>query len=133
VDAVTGAESSAVGIEVSTRISGRTHVGRQIDQTDLWVIGGELAEHLGGSVVTAPCTRDVGLIPEMMSGTGVIDVMLEQVSLLPGTYDVHTEITDFNRSHIYDHLTLAMRFDVMTGKPYESGGVVTLRPRWTID
>ena len=94
---------------------------------------GVTIEHLGGSIVTAPCTRDVGLIPEMMSGSGVIDVMLEQVSLLPGTYDVHTEITDFNRSHIYDHLTLAMRFDVMTGKPYESGGVVTLRPRWTID
>lgn len=89
-------------------------------------------EHLGGSTVTAPCTRDVGLIPDALSGNGAVDVVLDDVALLPGTYDVHTAITDFNRSHIYDNLHLALRFDVMTGKPYESGGVVTMRPRWTI-
>ena len=38
------------------------------------------------------------------------------MSLLPGTYDLHTKITDFNRSHIYDNLHQAMRFDVMTGR-----------------
>ena len=53
------------------------------------------------------------------------------MSLLPGTYDLHTTVTDFNRSHIYDHLHLAMRFDVMSGRPYETGGLVTLRPSWT--
>lgn len=89
-------------------------------------------EHLGGSTVTAPCTRDVGLIPDALSGKGAVDVVLDDVALLPGTYDVHTAITDFNRSHIYDNLHLALRFDVMTGKPYESGGVVTMRPRWQI-
>jgi hypothetical protein len=26
-----------------------------------------------------------------------------------------------------------MRFDVMTGKPYETGGLVTLRPEWELD
>ncbi|MEI2655550.1 MAG: ATP-binding cassette domain-containing protein [Microthrixaceae bacterium] len=54
------------------------------------------------------------------------------VPLLPGTYDLHTSITDFNRSHVYDHLQVALRFDVMTGKPYESGGLMTLRPEWSI-
>jgi len=96
------------------------------------VIGLEI-EALGGSTVTAPCTRDVGMIPEALSGMGTIDIDLEAVSLLPGTYDVHTSITDFNRSHIYDNLHLAFRFDVMSGKPYESGGVVTVRPQWRID
>jgi ABC-2 type transport system ATP-binding protein len=67
----------------------------------------------------------------VLSGDGVIEVALTDVPLLPGTYDLHTEITDFNRTHVYDRLTLAMRFDVMTGKPYETGGVVTLRPQWT--
>jgi ABC-2 type transport system ATP-binding protein len=94
------------------------------------VVGFEI-EHLGGSTVTAPCTRDVGQITEVLSGDGVIEVALTDVPLLPGTYDLHTEITDFNRTHVYDRLTLAMRFDVMTGKPYETGGVVTLRPQWT--
>ncbi len=71
-------------------------------------------------MVTSPCTRDVGMIPEALSGEGTIEVELDAVSLLPGTYDLHTSITDFNRSHIYDDLHLAFRFDVMSGKPYES-------------
>src|SRR4051812_42627716 len=90
-------------------------------------------ESLGGATVTAPCTRDIGLIPEDLSGDGTIEVEFDSVSLLPGTYDMHTAITDFNRSHIYDHLQLAFRFDVMSGKPYESGGLITMRPQWSIN
>ena len=85
------------------------------------VIGFEI-EALGGATVSSPCTRDVGMIPEDLSGEGMIEVQLDDVALLPGTYDLHTSITDFNRSHIYDNLHLAFRFDVMSGKPYESGG-----------
>ena len=66
---------------------------------------------------------------QLMAGS-VID--LDAVTLLPGTYDLHTTVTDFNRQHIYDDLHVALRFDVMTGKPYETGGVVTLHPSWTI-
>ena len=82
--------------------------------------------------MTAPNTRDVGLVPATMSGTGVIEIALANVSLVPGTYDIHTSITDFNRAVVYDNLHEALRFDVMTGKPYETGGVVTLRPEWTL-
>ncbi len=89
-------------------------------------------EALGGATVTSPCTRDVGMIPEALSGEGAIEVQLDAVSLLPGTYDLHTQVTDFNRSHIYDNVHLAFRFDVMSGKPYESEGLVTIRPQWTI-
>jgi ABC-2 type transport system ATP-binding protein len=96
------------------------------------VIGISL-ESLGGAVVSAPCTRDVGLVPEMLHGEGTIEVRFDDVALLPGTYDIHTTVTDFNRSHIYDHLQLALRVDVMSGKPYEHGGLVTLRPAWQLD
>ncbi len=89
-------------------------------------------EHLGGTTVTAPCTRDVGLLPDRIDGSGYVDVTMDNLSLLPGTYDLHTTITDFNRQHEYDRLQVALRFDVMTGKPYETGGVVTLRPSWTL-
>ena len=89
-------------------------------------------DHLGGARVTVPCTRDVGLIPPLLDGTGYVEIEMEAVSLLPGTYDLHTAITDFNRQHEYDHLTVALRFDVMTGKPYETGGLVTFRPAWKI-
>ena len=73
-----------------------------------------------------PCPR------KTYQGDGTVEVQLDAISLLPGTYDFHTSITDFNRSHIYDNLHVAFRFDVMSGKPYESSGVVTVRPQWTI-
>jgi len=90
-------------------------------------------EALGGARVTAPCTRDVGLLPDVISGEGFVDITMDNVPLLPGTYDLHTTITDFNRQHEYDNLHVALRFDVMTGKPYETGGMVTLSPSWTIN
>ncbi len=95
------------------------------------VIGFEI-EQLGGSTITTPCTRDVGLVPDRLGLSGCVEITLDDVSLLPGTYDLHTSITDFNRSHVYDHLHVALRFDVMSGRPYESGGVMTLRPSWDL-
>ena len=95
------------------------------------VVGIEI-EHLGGGTVTAPCSRDVGQVPDSLSGEGTIDISLGNVALLPGTFDLHTSVTDFTRSHIYDHLQVALRFDVMTGKPYEVGGLISMHPQWTI-
>ena len=95
------------------------------------VIGIEI-ESLGGATITAPNTRDVGMVPPTMSGTGVVEVAIPRLDLLPGTYDLHTSITDFNRAQVYDHLHVALRFDVMTGKPYETGGVITMRPEWKL-
>jgi ABC-2 type transport system ATP-binding protein len=89
-------------------------------------------EHIGGVVVTSPCTRDVGLVPDMVEGSGYVDVRLPGNPLLPGTYDIHTSVTDFNRAHIYDHVQTHLRIDVMTGKRHETGGVVTLQPDWSV-
>ncbi len=89
-------------------------------------------ESLGGATITSPNTRDVGMVPATISGTGIVEITIPRIDLLPGTYDLHTSITDFNRAVVYDNLHLALRFDVMTGKPYETGGVITMRPEWTL-
>jgi ABC-type polysaccharide/polyol phosphate transport system ATPase subunit len=89
-------------------------------------------EALGGSCVTSPCTRDVGMIPERIDGDGHVDVSLPSVALMPGTFDLHTSVTDFNRQHMYDDLRVALRFDVMSGKVNETGSLVTLHPSWAI-
>ncbi len=95
------------------------------------IVGIEI-ERLGGATVSAPNTRDVGLVPATMSGSGVIEIALANIALLPGTYDIHTSITDFNRAVVYDNVHEALRFDVMTGKPYETEGAITMRPAWTL-
>ncbi|MEZ5225007.1 MAG: Wzt carbohydrate-binding domain-containing protein [Ilumatobacteraceae bacterium] len=89
-------------------------------------------EHVGGTVVTSPCARDVGLVPDAADGEGYVDIELRSFPLLPGTYDIHTSVTDFNRAHIYDHVQTHLRIDVMSGTRFETGGVVTLQPSWTI-
>jgi ABC-2 type transport system ATP-binding protein len=88
---------------------------------------------LGGAVVTAPCTRDVGEVPNTISGSGTVDVRIDDVTLLPGPYVVHSEVTGYGRQHLFDHLQNAVQFDVMTGDSRETGGLVTVRPQWTIE
>lgn len=89
-------------------------------------------ESTGGVLVSAPCTRDVGLVPEAISADCVVDIELPDIALLPGAYHVHTIVSDFSRAHGFDHLQRAARFDVVTGESQESTGLVTLRPRWNI-
>ena len=85
-----------------------------------------------GVIITSPCSRDVGAVPERLEGSGTITFTIPRVDLLPGTYVVNTDVTDFNRAHIYDHLQPALQFDVTTGKPYEQGGLVTFHPSWDV-
>lgn len=127
---VNGAEQAVKRFRTGDSVRLRLHY-RAEKRLPKPVFGIEI-ESLGGGMVSMPCTRDVGLLPDSVTGSGTIDVEMSDVSLLPGTYDLHTSVTDFNRQHIYDHLHVAMRFDVMTGKPYETGGMVTLRPQWTL-
>ena len=96
-------------------------------------IFGIAIDALGGNCITSPCTRDVGVVPERLQGDGSVDMVLTDVALMPGTFDLHTTITDFNRQHVYDELHVALRFDVMTGKVNETGSLVTLHPSWSID
>ena len=88
------------------------------------------ADRLGGRDRPAHARRwrRAGVHRRRRRGRGA----LPDVPLLPGTYDLHTNITDFNRQHVYDNLHLAVRFDVMTGTTLETGGSVTLRPEWTV-
>jgi hypothetical protein len=95
------------------------------------VIGVNIAQ-VGGSIVTAPTTRDIGLVPDALRGSGTIEVRADAITLLPGTYDFSTLISDFNKQHVFDHLQTALRFDVMTGRPYETEGMVSVLPQWTI-
>ena len=87
---------------------------------------------LGGAVVTAPASRDVGEIPATLTGHGTVDVAIDDLALVPGPYVLHTEVTGFGRGNIYDHLQNAITFDVHAGDTNEVDGLVTLRPTWRI-
>jgi len=86
---------------------------------------------LAGAALTAPSTRDAGDVPDTLSGSGHVDVLFEQIPLLPSRYVLHTEITGWGRQHIYDHVQNALTFDVIAGDTNETHGLVTLRPSWS--
>jgi ABC-2 type transport system ATP-binding protein len=90
-------------------------------------------ETLGGQPLAGPNTRDVEVIPEKINGTGVVDMTIDRLLLLPGTYDVAASLYDYSCSHPYDHRLHVMRFDVEPGAPSQQHGSIALDGRWTID
>ena len=68
-----------------------------------------------------------------VAGSGHVDLVVDHLPLLPGTYDLSGAITDDGALHVYDHRHRAVRFDVEAG-PQRDGwsGLVTLNGRWAI-
>jgi ABC-2 type transport system ATP-binding protein len=86
---------------------------------------------LAGAVVTEPSTRDVGMVPDTLVGSGYVDVRFDSIPLVASRYVLHTEITGWGRQHVFDHVQNAKTFDVIAGETEEVHGLVTLRPTWS--
>jgi hypothetical protein len=90
-------------------------------------------ETMSGVAVAGPNTRDVEVIPAKIDGTGVVELTIDRLLLLPGTYDIATALYDYTATHPYDHCLHALRFDVEAGKPRQQHGLLALDAKWTID
>jgi ABC-2 type transport system ATP-binding protein len=90
-------------------------------------------ETLAGVALAGPNTRDVEVIPEKINGTGTVDMTIDKLMLLPGTYDLAASMYDYSCAHPYDHRLHVMRFDVEPGVPTQQHGLVALDGKWTID
>jgi ABC-type polysaccharide/polyol phosphate transport system ATPase subunit len=90
-----------------------------------------LAVHnIEGVWVTGPNTRDADLTLDTIEGRGRVDLRVEHLMLLPGTYDASATLYDHTLSHAYDHRHRAFRFDVEHGHPREEFGVVSFGGVW---
>jgi ABC-type polysaccharide/polyol phosphate transport system ATPase subunit len=89
---------------------------------------------LDGVWVTGPNTREVGLIPDRIDGDeGYVDLRVDRLLLLPGSYDVSAGLFDVTTTHVYDMRHRALRFDVEFGAPHEEYGFVSLGGNWEGD
>ena len=82
-------------------------------------------------MITEPSTRDVGMVPDTLVGSGYVDVRFDSIPLVASRYVLHTEITGWGRQHVFDHVQNAKTFDVIAGETEEIHGLVTLRPTWS--
>jgi hypothetical protein len=85
--------------------------------------------------VTGPSTRDSGLVPdELTAGAeGHVDLHVDRLPLLPGTYDVSASLHNSAGTHVWDMRHRVLRFDVEFGDPHEEYGLVSLGGTWEGD
>ena len=86
-----------------------------------------------GVELTGPNTRDAGMVPDRIDGSGSVELSIDSLLLLPGTYDLSGSVYDYSCQHPYDHRHRALRFDVEIGEPREEHGFLSLGGRWRVD
>ena len=87
---------------------------------------------INGQPVSAPNLRASGCVPDKLDGSGHVDIHLDEMRLLPGTYELTPVISDITMMKVFDHRQNVLRFDVERGSIGEEWGVTTLSPRWEI-
>jgi ABC-type polysaccharide/polyol phosphate transport system ATPase subunit len=90
---------------------------------------------LDGVRVTGPSTRDGGLVPDQLDpgAEGYVDLHVDRLLLLPGTYDVSASLHNSAGTHVWDMRHRVLRFDVEFGDPHEEYGFVSLGGTWEGD
>jgi ABC-type polysaccharide/polyol phosphate transport system ATPase subunit len=90
---------------------------------------------LDGVRVTGPSTRDDGLVPDQLDGgaEGYVDLHVDRLLLLPGTYDVSASLHNAAGTHVWDMRHRVLRFDVEFGDPHEEYGFTSLGGTWEGD
>jgi ABC-type polysaccharide/polyol phosphate transport system ATPase subunit len=83
-----------------------------------------------GAVVTAPNTDLSGQVPDVVDGSGYVDLEVDRLLLAPGWYDLSATFFD-GTYHPYDVRQHAFRFDVELGSINEPYGITSLGGRWT--
>ena len=104
----------------------RYHFAERIDRP----VFGLAMNTLDGFYLWAFHSRDGGFVPDALEGDGTIDMLVPQLMLQPGTFDLTASIVDYSTTHTYDFLRNCTRFDVEAGNPRESGGAIALGAQW---
>jgi ABC-2 type transport system ATP-binding protein len=88
---------------------------------------------LDGVWLTGPNTREADFVPDQINGIGHVDLRVERLMLVPGTYDVTASLFNYAITEPYDFRHRAFRFDVEFGEPHEENGVMSLGGAWASD
>jgi ABC-2 type transport system ATP-binding protein len=87
---------------------------------------------IDGVQVTGPNTKEAGLVPDRLEGSGHVDLHVDRLLLVRGIYDVSASLLDHACLHAYDVRHRAFRFDVERGEPAEQFGSVSLGGSWSV-
>jgi ABC-type polysaccharide/polyol phosphate transport system ATPase subunit len=117
-------------VRTGDRVTFRVHYNaREPIERPVFGLG---VHRVDGVHITGPNTRDADLVPEKIDGPGHVDLHVDRLLLLPGTYDMSASLYDFTISHPYDVRVRGLRFDVQHGQPREEHGIVSLGGSWEL-
>ncbi len=85
---------------------------------------------IDGVHVTGTNTRDGGMVPDRVAGAGHVDLRIDRLLLVPGTYDASATLLDWTCTQTIDERHRSFRFDVLRGAPSDTAGVVSLGGAW---
>ena len=77
--------------------------------------------HLHGTVMWGSNTKRRGIVIPTLTGTGYIDLQIESLPLLEGTYDLTVALSDMSEIHEYDHWERRTRFNVYQHGIFDEG------------
>jgi ABC-2 type transport system ATP-binding protein len=77
--------------------------------------------HLHGTVMWGSNTKRRGIVIPTLTGTGYIDLKIESLPLLEGTYDLTVALSDMSEIHEYDHWERRTRFNVYQHGIFDEG------------
>jgi ABC-2 type transport system ATP-binding protein len=77
--------------------------------------------HLHGTVMWGSNTKRRGIVIPTLTGTGYIDLEIESLPLLEGTYDLTVALSDMSEIHEYDHWERRTRFNVYQHGIFDEG------------
>ncbi len=84
-----------------------------------------------GIVVSGRTTGDDGIVSGVISGTGYVDCVIDELPFNAGVLLVSIGITDEHEMRTYDHLYQAYELRVRQDSGAEDRGLVRLRGKWT--
>ena len=87
---------------------------------------------IDGVHVTGPNTRDAGCVPDRIDGKGQVDLRIDRLLLLPGSYELSASLYDYSCMHPFDFRHRDFGFDVEPGEPREAHGMVSLGGKWDV-
>lgn len=85
-----------------------------------------------GLYLTGPNTREAGVEIDGIRGDGVVELLIDKLALLPGSYQISASITDYTSTHPYDIQDRTLSVEVRSGDFMESRGIITLGGKWRL-
>jgi ABC-2 type transport system ATP-binding protein len=87
--------------------------------------------HLHGMNIWGTNTKRSGVAIPLINGPGSVDLIIDSLPLLEGTYDLTVALSDHAEVHSYDHWEKRIRFDVHQTEIFDEG-LVKLSSHWHV-